>query len=282
MNNQKTIVVRLIGGLGNQLFQMQFAVNFQKNSQIPFEIDDSYLFNSKKKHEKLAISELITSIPVNRLSWYELKIKRFLERCFFKFNLKCPVWLSPIFVFENSCNKFSVTKKLVIDGFWQDKKYLNISFVNNLRNVLKKLNKSNASKKSVCVHIRRGDYVTNREWFIRQQTTLPLSYYINAFNYFRKKISNPVFEIYTDDEDWAIKIFSNMNDITIISSGHLKPFHLLAKMSSYSNFIIANSTLSWWAAVSSDNGLQKRVVLPKKWNKNVTCEKFKLDNWIEM
>lgn len=33
LNNNKTIVVRLMGGLGNQLFQLQFAIEMKKNME---------------------------------------------------------------------------------------------------------------------------------------------------------------------------------------------------------------------------------------------------------
>ena len=77
--NKKIIILRLIGGLGNQLFQLQYALNFLHQNEGELKIDDSFLFASKKSHEIVAIEALTRAYSATRLGWFELKIKRLIE-----------------------------------------------------------------------------------------------------------------------------------------------------------------------------------------------------------
>lgn len=131
------------------------------------------------------------------------------------------------------------------------------------------------------MHIRRGDYLTNKQWFIRHQLVLSKDYYTNCFKYFSKKIKNPVYEVYTDDENWAKNNFRKIINLTVLPTKKLEPFKLLGKMSLYQNYIIANSSLSWWAAVVS-NAKYKKVLIPNKWDKFNNSSKLKMKNWIKV
>ena len=48
LNNNKTIVVRLMGGLGNQLFQLQFAIEMKKKYGATSIIVDTSYYNNYK------------------------------------------------------------------------------------------------------------------------------------------------------------------------------------------------------------------------------------------
>lgn len=275
----QTIIVRLIGGLGNQLFQLQYGLNLQRRIGGLLQVDDSYLAGSSKAHETLAISELIESFPRVRLGWLDLKVKRSLERACHKLGIKAPAWMKPKYVFENSRVDFSKMPKVIIDGFWQKADYLNEDFVQNLRRRLQAHNYRRIFNDCVCVHVRRGDYLNNRQWFVKQQIVAPLSYYEAAFEYFRRELDAARFEVYTDDESWAAETFGKMPDVSVVPSASLKPFDLLAKMASYSNYVIANSTLSWWAAVASCSD-DKQVILPKMWGKDVKSDLYRCNGWM--
>lgn len=277
--NSRVITGRLIGGLGNQLFQLQHALNLQKEYGGLLQLDDSFLATSSKAHETLAIGEFIGDLPVVRLGWFDLKLKRTIERLLFKAGLPVPRWLKPIYLFENANADVSRMDRVIVDGFWQQAVKLNNDFVESLRQELKTRHTDLAEGNRVCVHVRRGDYLTNRHWFIKQQEVTPLSYYETAFAYFREKLKSPQFEVYTDDELWAAETFGQMTDVVVMPSGTLKPFDLLAKMASYRNYVIANSTLSWWAAVASGAGHQ-HVVLPKSWGKGSSSDQYRCAGWV--
>lgn len=277
----RVIILRLIGGLGNQLFQLQYAQNLQRQYGGELQIDDSFLAASSKSHETLAIAELIETLPIVRLSWFDLKIKRTMERLFYKLGVRVPNWLQPTYLFENAKTDVSQMPRIIVDGFWQNASNLNDKFVQGLRKGLQTHHFVNAKEHCVCVHIRRGDYLTNRHWFMKQQIVAPLEYYQEALAFFREQLATPKFEIYTDDEPWAVATLGQMADVVVIPSQTLKPFELLAKMATYQNYVIANSTLSWWAAVASwaEN---KQVVLPRIWGKASTSTQYQCVNWVAL
>ena len=131
---------------------------------------------------------------------------------------------------------------------------------------------------AVCMHVRRGDYLTNRHFFIRQQTVLGADYYRDAMASLLERNPSSEFHLYTDDEPWARAFYANARRVSIIGSAQLAPAELLAMMMSYRHFIIANSSLSWWAAVLSPHA-DKKVLLPKTWGKTLSSERYRLDSW---
>ncbi len=277
----RKIILRLIGGLGNQLFQLQFALNLKDKIGGNLILDDTFFTNSKKNHEIIDLVDIIKPYPIKKLNWIDLRLRRTLERILFKFRISAPNFVNPKFYFEESKNNINLMPLIILDGFWQDAKYLNLKFIKLMRkNLVSKYSKS-FNQSVVCVHVRRGDYLTNRNFLIKNQLVLTKDYYLKAFNYFKKNILSPSFEIYTDDETWAKDTFIKKKDIQVISSKHLRPFELLAKMASYQNYIIANSSLSWWAAVLS-SAVNKKVILPKKWGKNLNSHKYKLSDWVDL
>lgn len=280
MINRK-IILRLIGGLGNQLFQLQFALNLKDKIGGNLILDNSFFTNSKKNHEIIDLGDLIEPYPIKKLNWIDLSLRRALEKILLKFGISAPNFVNPKFYFEESKNNINLMPVIILDGFWQDAKYLNLDFIKELQKKLANKYSKSFNQSLVCVHIRRGDYLTNRNFLIKNQLVLTKDYYLKAFNYFKKNIISPSFEIYTDDETWAKDTFAKTNNIQVISSKHLKPFELLAKMVLYQNYIIANSSLSWWAAVLSSS-VNKKVILPKKWGKNLNSHKYKLSGWIDL
>jgi hypothetical protein len=279
--SKRKIIIRLIGGLGNQLFQIQYAILLQEKLGGIILVDDSFLAASSKSHEKIAILPLVIPYKIIRLGWVDLNIKRVIEKIFHLLRFRLPICFRPVFLFENSKVDLEIMQRIIIDGFWQDVSYLNKSFIQTVRksliinNNLENLNIGNL----VCVHVRRGDYLNNKHWFVLQQEIVSLSYYFQAFDYFKKEIINPLFEIYTDDELWALETFGNMNNVRVVKSKEFLPNVLLSRMASYQNYIIANSTLSWWAAVLSQK-TDKKVVFPNRWSKNMDSKKFQLKGWV--
>jgi hypothetical protein len=186
-----------------------------------------------------------------------------------------------------------------LSGYWQSHKYFN-SIKNRLINEFQPINplseesqkilKLIESSNSVAVHIRRGDYVTNRKSSIFHGV-LSLNYYINAMKVIESKINDVHYFIFSDDYEWCSKNLKNKyKNIIIINSNKnidKQDWEDLILMSKCNHHVIANSTFSWWAALLADfqKGSPNHVVIaPKNWFYSVdikfnTSDRFPA-NWI--
>ena len=275
----KTVIVRLFGGLGNQLFQLQKGLNLSRELNCDLQIDISYFDSSKKTHEKLAIKQLLKSHSIIRLSKFDIIFKRYFERLIFKIGIGNWLIFPRQFLFEGENLDLQNMSRIIVDGFWQGVDSLDNEFLRLIRKELQGFVRKDIQSYRVCVHVRRGDYLTNRNWFFRTHLVTPISYYMQSLNYYREVLARPVFDVYSDDEKWAVEVFKDFNDVKVIRSSAMQPLDLFVTMCSYENFVIGNSTLSWWAAVTSSIE-NKRVLMPKLWGTNTNIMKFRCNEWI--
>ncbi|XP_050410266.1 galactoside 2-alpha-L-fucosyltransferase Sec1 isoform X2 [Patella vulgata] len=85
------------------------------------------------------------------------------------------------------------------------------------------------------VHVRRGDFVRQRS---KGFTAAPVSYYYKAMNYFRRKYSNILFIMISNDVYWAE---DNLDQVSLD----------LAVMIKCNHTVITSGTFSWWVAYLS-------------------------------
>lgn len=132
---------------------------------------------------------------------------------------------------------------------------------------------------SVCVHLRRGDYVKPGSAYVDLSST---EYYQKAMNYAKTILPDAKFFFFSDDLDYVKGLFKGDNifyvDCNKGSNGYLDiKLMSLAKVN-----IMANSTFSYWA--SYINHENKTVIYPKQWFCEWTGRKAPdiiLDSWIE-
>ena len=107
-------------------------------------------------------------------------------------------------------------------------------------------------------------------------------YYINSMEYLNKKLRNPVFYIFSDEINEVKEEFSIYNKENIKYVDNVSTMiDEFAIMLHCNNFIISNSTFSWWAQYLCKND-NKIVIAPKRWNKFVDLKDIYQDNWICM
>lgn len=104
-----------------------------------------------------------------------------------------------------------------------------------------------------CVHVRRGDYLK----YPLHHPTQPIEYYLKA----AERIPSNKFLVFSDDPGWCKQNFKDPK-FTINETSSLVSD--VRKMISCSNFIIANSSFSWWMAWLSRNA-NKVVIAPNNW-----------------
>lgn len=142
----------------------------------------------------------------------------------------------------------------------------------------KKINNS----ESVCVTIRRGDFVSNLE-YKKNLYVCDEKYFEKAINLMSEKLKNPKFFVFSDDIDWVKKNMKFPKN-TEYETGDDPVWEKLRLMYSCKHFIISNSTFSWWAQYLS-NSNNKIVIAPKRWGNDLYKDDNELidiyeDNWI--
>jgi hypothetical protein len=148
-------------------------------------------------------------------------------------------------------------------GFFQTEKYFkhiedtirrDFIFKKSIRDDCKEIVEEVFDQDPIALHIRRGDFLINSG----NHHNLSLDWYEKALKKFdpdREVI------IFSDDIFWASAQELFKPDRFIISDGN-SSYHDLFMMTQCSDFIIANSTFSWWGAWLANTG---RVVAPSKW-----------------
>jgi hypothetical protein len=181
---------------------------------------------------------------------------------------------------------------ILLDGYWVSEKYF-ITIQDKIRNIFSvktPVNKDNQemlekirSTESVCVHIRRGDYVSN-ERANKHHGTCSKGYYEKSASIYKDKIKNPVFFVFSDDIEWCKKNIHLSKKMIYVDNNSLETgYEDLRLMYNCKYFIIANSTFSWWGAwLSSYN--EKKVIAPKSWfaKKGLYEKDIVPDDWIRV
>ena len=148
-------------------------------------------------------------------------------------------------------------------GFFQTEKYFkhiedtirrDFIFKKSIRDDCKEIVEEVFDQDPIALHIRRGDFLINSG----NHHNLSLDWYEKALKKFdpdREVI------IFSDDIFWASVQELFKPDRFIISDGN-SSYHDMFMMTQCSDFIIANSTFSWWGAWLANTG---RVIAPSKW-----------------
>ncbi len=313
----KIIVVKIFGGLGNQMFQYAFGrcISIKNEEELLLDAEFLSLFSLAR------FQKLVDRRYIHRnleLSCFDLPIKKYVTKKIRKkfrpifFDLK--EFYLKFFIrnysssdieryqisykqneykfykeknnFQFDPNCFKNSENCLFNGYWQNEKYfkciekilrkdfnLPSLIPRKYNNYVKLIENSN----SIAIHVRRGDYLLYNR-------TIGLNYYIKAINLIEEKIEKPRFFIFSDDIEWCKKNFNFDNKAHhYISPDSDRAVHDMALMSLCNNFIIANSSFSWWAAWLSDNS-EKIVIAPKQWKNDY---KFYSNgiipmNWIQL
>jgi hypothetical protein len=229
------VIIKLTGGLGNQLFQYAYGRVL-----------------SLKKNEKLILDT----------HWFRGR----LNRSYMLNNFAIKAFATPLYTLIFKTGYLEDTQ-----GEWHSEKYfkdysdvirkeltLKRPFSPKAAEFLQKINSTN----SVSLHLRGTDYVVgNKSAF---HGTASPEFYSKAIARIKEKVSNPHFFIFTDDLAWAKEHIEFPEPHTIVSEAHNPPEEELMLMAACKHNIIANSTFSWWAAWLNPNG-GKMVVAPSRW-----------------
>ena len=282
------IIVRLKGGVGNQLFQYALGGALQKHYGVPVSYDISkYKNDPLRKFELHALDPNIAEERSIR-AFFSPSLMERIER---KLKAKQGNEIIKELPKQEWCFNGDIFKmnerSLYLDGYWQSPRYFEL-FQTDLRKQFAQLIIPEQSTmgdnyvNSVAIHVRRGDYV-NSNLTSEIYSALPLAYYQSAINLMEASNRNLKFYLFSDDLSWCREHFKNVNVSFMENSD--SPLFDLALMSRMEHHIIANSTFSWWAAWLNENP-SKIVVAPKQWfkdsNMNESAKELIPESWIRV
>jgi len=118
---------------------------------------------------------------------------------------------------------------------------------------------------AVSLHIRRGDYVTSAK-FNAMYGTCDLGYYQRAAALIAARLDrDPVFYAFSDDPDWVRENLHLPHEIRVIGQNDAATsYEDIRLMSACKHHIVANSSFSWWGAWLNPSP-NKVVIAPKRW-----------------
>lgn len=157
-------------------------------------------------------------------------------------------------------------------GYFQSEKYWShckdevlkhLSFKEEYKDKVKEKYAHILSKQTIAISIRRGDYVNNPNYYL-----LPIEYYITALLSFFPMWKAYNLVIFSDDSEYCKIHFGFLDNAYIIESKNPGQYfgvnenaiEQLCLMSLCDNFILSNSTFSWWGAYLAN---AKMVVRPE-------------------
>jgi hypothetical protein len=281
----KKAIIRVQGGLGNQMFQYALGKTLMIQNGYNVQLDITGL-NSQKSISKITrrkwdlVDFAITISPVRLEDTIISKYGRSILTRFpllnkFKFIRLKHRGLT--YVPEQQEFEFQDLTTLndqfvYLDGYWQSPRYFQ-SIGKTLRSefVIKHGSpdffelhrKVVKTPYSVGIHVRRGDYVTNKKTMIHHGPC-SLSYYQRAIKIIKQKIQNPHFFVFSDDIQWAKKNITLQDNVTFSENSKRTSAEDLLILSSCNHFILSNSSFSWWAEWLNSNP-HKITVAPQIW-----------------
>ena len=297
------IIIKIQGGLGNQLFQYAFGRAVAEKNNLELGLDISSYTNQDKTpvNDRRRYLLNMFNIKAHEVSKEEIKKSNSLFKKLIRkikgFFVSEKIYLynkryleikdgSYIIGFRQSEKYFKAIEKKIKDELTPNIPFAKISLVEWKDRI-------NSSRFPISIHIRRGDYIKDKK-FNTVYNTFDLNYYKESVDRIYKilKSNRPDISkkdldlfLFSDDIDWVKNnlYFEGITNISHVSSPHLEEYGEIMLMKECKYNIIANSTFSWWAAWLN-NSPEKIVICPKKWL-NIPDEEQKdifPDGWIKI
>lgn len=295
------IILFLRDGLGNQMFQYAFARNLQIKNKTNLKININGFKSDKWGRncslQYLNIDDSIFMGPkIGRIykKLFDLKYRKLKGNPKFDKSTKSHIivtkddFIYVLSAYYDDGFKISPQKIVMIEGCFQLEKLFRENkeiIIKELRvknpptqqnkEILKKIKSTN----SVCVHIRRGDYLHNT--WASALNICDYNYFTKGMEYIKSNIENPIFYIFSNNsEDIAwIKDNYDFSEYNVEYVDLNNPdYEELRLMYNCKHFIISNSSFSWWAQYMCQSE-DKIVVAPSVWNRKLDAKEIYMPNW---
>jgi hypothetical protein len=289
------LTCNLMGGIGNQLFQIFTTISLALKTSNNFVFSDAIVIDGGYRHTY----------------WETLlfKLKPFLRTIITKqndifvkdsgFERMLTIFKENGFHFKNIPLHQLMGQDTILHGYFQSSKYFDSTFPTIYRMLNIQEQKISVAyslgditlelENTISIHFRLGDY----KIFSHVYPILELSYYEKAMNEIIQKTGNTKFNViyFCEDNDLidVLKIVNSLKERFLKCSfmrcpQHLKDWEQLLLMSSCRHNIIANSTFSWWGAYLNTHE-DKIVCYPNTWFKEAighNTEDLCPDEWLRI
>ncbi|CAG1016425.1 GDP-Fuc:beta-D-Gal-1,3-alpha-D-GalNAc-1, 3-alpha-GalNAc-diphosphoundecaprenol alpha-1,2-fucosyltransferase [Anaerolineales bacterium] len=270
------IIVRLMGGLGNQMFQYATGLRLAQSLSVPLKLDLSWF--ESIPHGVTTREYQLAAFRVSAAVASREDIERSRG--------KLPVNLARLWPFHRRGGyvketKFtfhprilSLTPPVYLDGYWQSEKY----FADSRDALLQEFRLKNPLSREraqiaeiisistgVGIHVRRGDYVTNPS-AASFHGICPREYFVEAAAKISEMVLCPHFFIFSDDPEWVSQnLLPQIKPATIVTEDVSDSAQQdLFLMSRCTHFILSNSTFGWWGAWLGQDP-SKVIIAPRRW-----------------
>jgi hypothetical protein len=274
------IIVKLMGGLGNQMFQYAAGRALSISHNVPLKLDLDFLLDRSPRENftyrnfELCNFNINADIASREELRYFTKRNKFINLINHKIFGKPKITFKYLPTFPYDDGFLLLPDNTYLEGFWQSEKYfkdirplileeLKITHPPEQHNAL--LLKNIKQQNSVSIHIRRGDYISNKV-INNYHGICDLTYYIRVIKLVTQRIDNPVFYFFSDDMVWVKENFSDLKYSFVFVNHNIgsASYEDIRLMSNCKYNIIANSSFSWWGAWLNRNP-EKLVIAPNKW-----------------
>jgi Glycosyl transferase family 11 len=281
-DSDSVVIVRLIGGLGNQMFQYAAGRALAARSGAVLKLDASGFATYPKRHFELDAFP-IHAVPAeeadldafgvcrdrNGRSWWA-RASRFLRR--YRRGSPSAIYCERHFHFDAKVGELQ--PPVYLDGYWQSEKYFAdcaelLRCELTPRAPLEAENADMAARidavNAVSLHVRRGDYIDDPR-VSSYHGTCSAEYYRNATEHIAGRTTKNIhLFIFSDEPEWARDNLHFAQPTTIVAvNGPDRGFRDMQLMARCRHHVIANSSFSWWGAwLNSSPG--KIVVAPRRW-----------------
>lgn len=291
---KKCVIIKYMGGLGNQMFQYALGQVFicrgykvlgdirwyeQDYANREFLVPQIFP-NVEVEIDEAGISERYEKRHINRN--FICKVFQYLFRSF-----RVVYYEKKPYRFEPNVFK---AKNTVISGYWQSYKYYEntkekiveeFEFPSIKSKELIALSNRIIESKITSLHVRGGDYLqAENEAF---GNNCDGEYYLRAIKFIREKEPQAIFWGFTDDLAYAKRIvsFEEIEWLDIKQITGYEDWMDMYFMSLCKNNILANSSFSWWGAYLNQS-IDKIVIAPKKWDRRLYEDEICPKEWIRL
>lgn len=295
------IIVKLMGGLGNQMFQYAAAKRLAWRHGTSLNLDLSFLESKQTGGTPRRFQLEHLNIIAQKASRMEIALmtgkgNSFLETAavqilqktgFTKHNPN--ICRETHFHFDPEI--LALPDNTYLEGYWQSEKYFKGigAIIRSEFTVKSPLSEKNLAlaeiiqaTNSVSVHVRRGDYVTDEKTNASHGVCNP-DYYLECESRIGHTVNNPHLFVFSDDSEWVIENIRFKHPVTYVSHNSCEAYQDLRLMSLCKHNIIANSSFSWWGAWLSAH-TDKIILVPEKWFNDASLDTRDLipESWIKV